>query len=134
MRYFNNIYVQSQLTKRFGFIAGLDIGGQQTKKESADYKVWFSPVIIVRYLWTSKWSTALRAEYYQDKDGVIIVTGTPNGFKTSGLSLNLDYSPIKNVAWRLEGRWLTSTDKIFTRQNKNVNDNFAIVSSIAVSF
>lgn len=134
MRYFNNIYVQSQLTKRFGFIAGLDIGGQQTKKESADYKVWFSPVIIVRYLWTNKWSTALRAEYYQDKDGVIIVTGTPNGFKTSGLSLNLDYSPIKNVAWRLEGRWLTSTAKIFTRQKKNVNDNFAIVSSIAVSF
>jgi len=134
MRYFNNVYVQSQLTKKLGFIAGFDIGGQQIKKENADYTVWFSPVIIVRYLWTDQWSTALRAEYYQDKEGVIIVTGTPNGFKTSGLSLNLDYSPFKNIVWRLEGRWLTSTDKIFPSQNKNANDNFTIVSSIAVSF
>ena len=134
MRYFNNVYVQSQLTKKLGFIAGFDIGGQQIKKDNADYTVWFSPVIIVRYLWTDQWSTALRAEYYQDKEGVIIITGTPNGFKTSGLSLNIDYSPFKNIAWRLEGRWLTSTDKIFPSQNKNANDNFAFVSSIAVSF
>lgn len=134
MRYFNNFYVQSQLTNKLGFIAGFDIGAQQIKKDNGDYNVWFSPVIIFRYLWTDKWSTALRAEYYQDKDGVIIATGTPNGFKTRGLSLNLDYSPDKNIAWRLEGRWLTSTDKIFARQNKNVNDNFTIVSSIAVSF
>ena len=134
MRYFNNFYVQSQPTKKFGFIAGFDIGAQQTKKDSSGYNIWFSPVIIVRYSLTDRWSTSLRAEYYHDKDGVIIATGTPNGFQTSGLSLNLDYSPVKNVAWRLEGRWLDSIDKIFPRQNKNVNDNFAIVSSIAVSF
>jgi hypothetical protein len=134
MRYFNNVYIQSQLTKKFGFIAGFDIGGQQIKKGNADYYIWFSPVIIIRYMWKDKWSSAMRAEYYQDKDGVIIVTGTPNGFKTSGLSLNLDYSPVKNIAWRLEGRWFNSTDKIFLRQDKNVNDNFSIVSSIAISF
>jgi hypothetical protein len=134
MRYFNNFYVQSQLTKKFGFIAGFDIGLQQVNKESKNYNVWFSPIVIVRYMWKDKWSSALRAEYYQDKEGVIIPTGTPNGFKTSGLSLNLDYSPVKNIAWRIEGRWLQSTDKIFPRLNKNVNDNFAIISSIAVQF
>jgi hypothetical protein len=134
MRYFNNFYVQSQPTKKFGFIAGFDIGGQQIKKETSSYNIWFSPVIIVRYSLTDRWSTSLRAEYYQDKDGVIFATGTPNGFQTSGLSLNLDYSPVKNVAWRLEGRWLDSIDKIFQRQNKNVIDNFTVVSSIAVSF
>jgi hypothetical protein len=134
MRYFNNFYVQSQLTKKFGFIAGFDIGLQQVNKESKNYNVWFSPIVIVRYMWKDKWSSALRAEYYQDKEGVIIPTGTPNGFKTSGLSLNLDYSPVKNIAWRIEGRWLQSTDNIFPRLNKNVNDNFAIISSIAVQF
>lgn len=31
MRYYNNLYVQVQLTKKLGFIAGFDIGEQQTK-------------------------------------------------------------------------------------------------------
>jgi hypothetical protein len=134
MRYFNNFYVQSQLAKRLGFIAGFDIGAQQIKKGGSSYDIWFGPVIIFRYMLTNKWFTALRAEYYQDKDEVIIATGTTNGFQTSGLSLNFDYSPVKNVACRLEGRWMGSVDKIFTRENKNVNDNLLIVSSIAVSF
>lgn len=85
-------------------------------------------------MWNDKWTSALRAEHYQDKDGVLINTGTLNGFKTSGLSLNFDYSPFKNIVWRIEGRWLTSSDKIFIRQNENIKDNFAIVSSIAVQF
>jgi hypothetical protein len=134
MRYFNNFYVQSQLSKKFGLIAGFDIGAQQLKKESASYSVWYSPVIIFRYMWNDKWTSALRAEHYQDKDGVLINTGTLNGFKTSGLSLNFDYSPFKNIVWRIEGRWLTSSDKIFIRQNENIKDNFAMVSSIAVQF
>ena len=134
MRYFNNFYVQSQLSKKFGFIAGFDIGAQQLKKESASYSIWYSPVVIFRYIWNDKWTSALRAEHYQDKDGVIINTGSINGFKTRGISLNFDYSQFKNIVWRIEGRWLTSSDKIFTRQNKNVNENFAIVSSIAVQF
>ena len=134
IRYFNNFYVQSQLTKKIGFIVGFDIGAQQTKKDSSAYNVWFSPVIIVRYSLTNKWSASLRVEYYQDENGIIIDTTSPNGFKTSGLSLNLDYSPVKNVAWRLEGRWLNSLDKIFQRQNNYINDNYFLVSSIAVSF
>jgi hypothetical protein len=134
MRYFNNFYVQSQLSKKFGFIAGFDIGAQQLKKESASYDIWYSPVVIFRYLLNDRWTSALRAEHYQDREGVIINTGTLNGFKTSGISLNLDYSQFKNLVWRIEGRWLTSSDKIFERQNKNVNENFAIVSSIAVQF
>jgi hypothetical protein len=85
-------------------------------------------------MWNEKWTSALRAEHYQDKDGVLVNTGTLNGFKTSGISINFDYSPFKNIVWRIEGRRLTSSDKIFERQNKNVNKNFAIASSVAVQF
>jgi hypothetical protein len=134
MRYFNNFYAQFQLATKIGLIAGFDVGGQQIKKRSSGYNIWFSPVMIIRYSLADKWSTSLRAEYYQDKQGVIIPTETSNGFQTSGLSLNLDYLPVKNIALRLEGRWLKSTDKIFQRQYKNVSDNFAIISSLAVSF
>lgn len=134
MRYFNNFYFQYQPTKKFSFISGFDIGAQQAKKYSAKYYVWFSPVLIVRYVLTDKWSCSMRGEYYQDKEEVIIATGTPNGFTTGGLSLNLDYSPVKNIAWRLEGRGLQSADKIFVKKNQSTSENYFIVSSIAVSF
>ena len=134
MRYFNNFYAQWQATKKFGLIAGFDIGAQQTQKHSSDYHLWFSPVAIARYALTDTWFTTLRAEYYQDKNGVIINTATPNGFQTSGLSLNFDYTPVKNVAFRIEGRWLNSLDEIFQKQTIKANDNFVIVSSIAISF
>jgi hypothetical protein len=134
MRYFNNMYCQAQVSKRVSIIVGLDLGVQQLQKNSTQYALWYSPIVIARYLWTDQWSTSVRAEYYQDEDEVIIPTGTPTGFKTTGLSLNLDYSPVKNLAWRIEGRWLKSADNIFQRQNLLVNDNIALVSSIAVSF
>ncbi len=134
MRYFNNFYMQSQLTKKIGLIAGFDIGIQQIKKGSREYNTWFSPVLIARFFVSDKFFTALRAEYYADKSGIIIPTNTYNGFKTSGISLNLDYLPSKNIACRVEGRWLKSKDNIFTKHNHFVNSNFALVSSIAVSF
>ena len=134
MRYFNNFYVQSQPYKKLGLIAGFDIGTQQAKKNSSDYNIWFSPVIIIRYFLNDKWSASMRTEYYQDKKEVIIATGNPNGFQTSGLSLNLDYSPVKNILCRVEGRLLDNPDKIFKRQYKNVHNNLAVVTSIAISF
>jgi len=134
MRYFNNFFGQFQFTKKFGLIAGFDIGVQQQTIHSTQYDLWYSPVIIVRYAFANKWTTALRAEYYQDETGIIIPTGTTNGFKTSGLSLNLDYSPTDNLFCRIEGRWLNSRDKIFEQGNSLSNDNFIIVSSIALRF
>lgn len=134
MRYFNNLYAQLQTTKKIGFIVGFDIGAQQTKKKSSNYDVWYSPVLIARYSLTNKWALAMRAEYYEDENGLIINTSVPGGFKTSGLSFNIDYLPAKNAAWRIEGRWLDSKEKIFEKNGKQINDNYFIVSSIAISF
>lgn len=134
MRYFHNLYGQFQLNKKIGLIAGFDIGTQQQSKNSSTYDIWFSSVMIARYAFTDKWTTAIRAEYYQDKKGVIIPTTTTNGFKTTGLSLNLDYTPILNIACRLEGRWLHSQDKVFFGQNTMTNNNVFLVASIAVKF
>lgn len=134
MRYFNNFYFQSKIIKKFGLIAGFDIGAQQAKKDSSAYYIWYSPVLIINYALTEKWSVAARGEYYDDENGVIVPTSTPNGFKTGGISLNIDYSPFNNVLWRLEGRWLNSADKIFAKQNRFINENYCIVTSIAASF
>jgi hypothetical protein len=134
MRYFNNFYGQFQFTKMFGLIAGFDIGTQQRVKNSSTYDLWFSPVIIGQFAMNRHWKTAIRAEYYQDETGIIIPTGTNNGFKTTGLSLNLDYTPTQNIVCRLEGRWLNSKDKIFETKGMSTNNNFIIGISIAIKF
>lgn len=134
MRYFNNFYAQFQFTEKVILIAGFDIGAQQRVKNSSIYDVWFSPVIVGQLSITNQWKIAIRGEYYQDETGIIISTETANGFKTTGFSLNLDYSPTKNVACRLEGRWLNSKDKIFETKSASKNNNFTIGTSIAIKF
>jgi hypothetical protein len=82
----------------------------------------------------AQWAIAVRGEYYSDEHGVIIPTGTENGFKTSGVSANVDYLPVKNIALRLEGRLLNSKDNIFTKKESTTNINTAVTFSAAVSF
>lgn len=133
-RYFNNFYGQFQITEKFGVIAGFDIGMQQMKKDTSAYNTWYSPVVIVQFKPTNKIRIAARGEYYSDERGVIIATGTPNGFQTIGYSLNLDYVISDNILWRIEGRGLSSKDKIFSMDNKPSTENYFITTSLAISF
>lgn len=133
-RYFHNLYGIFNVTPGFGITAGLDIGSEQKTKGGKDFNVWYSPVLILKYAVNSKWTIAARGEYYADKYGVIIASGTPNGFKTAGYSVNVDYAPIPNAVIRLEIRSLTSKDDVFTKRDAVTNNNTFITSSIAVSF
>lgn len=133
-RYFNNFYGQFQLTEKFGVTAGIDIGVQQMKKDTNAYNNWYSPVLIFQYKPTGKFRLALRGEYYTDEKGLIIATGTTNGFQVFGYSLNIDYAIRGNILCRIEGRGLTSMDKIFTMNNVPSNQNYFTTTSIAISF
>lgn len=134
MRYFNNFYGQFQCTEKWAFIAGFDIGAQQRMKGSSAYDLWLSPVLIAQFTLMEKWKTVIRGEYYQDETGIIIPTSTSNGFKTTGLSLNLDYAPTQNIVCRLEGRWFNSRDNIFQSTATATNNNFIIGTSIVIRF
>ena len=133
-RFYHNFYAIAQLTDQFGLTAGFDYATQQKVKGQAAKSEILSPVLIAQYKIDPKWAVAGRAEYYKDKDGVLIATGTLNGFKTMGYSLNLDYAPISNAVVRLEGKVYDSKDKIFVRDLSNVNHNASVTASIAVSF
>lgn len=133
-RFYNNFYGIYQVSNSFGVTVGLEYGLQQRSKGNADYAKVISPVVIARYTINPKWAVAGRFEYYQDKDGMFVVTNTPNGFKTTGYSMNVDYAPVKNAVVRLEGKFYDSKDKVFLRNNSAVNYNAAITASIAVSF
>jgi hypothetical protein len=133
-RLYHNLYAIYQATDKFGVTLGFDYGTQQKEKGSEGKNEILSPVAIVQYKFNSKFAVAGRVEYYEDKNGVIIATGTPNGFKTTGYSLNLDYAPVSNAVIRLEGKMYNSKDPIFTRSEKPVDNNALITASFAISF
>ena len=134
MRYFHDLHGVFQVTKRFSTILGFDIGVEQKLKGSEQYNIWYSPNILMKYQLNNKWFLAGRLEYYNDKNGVIISTKTPNGFQTFGYSLNIDYAILKNVLFRTEARSFTSKDAIFVKNDELKQGNFFITTSLAAWF
>lgn len=134
MRYFHNLYGQFQLSERWGLIAGFDIGAEQTERGSSRYQVWYSPIIIARYAYSDKLSFAARAEYYQDKDEVIVSTDTPNGFRTVGYSVNVDYKPVQHLALRAELRTFKSMEEIFEKKNGLSDEQLMATAAVIVYF
>ena len=135
MRYFHNFYGIFQLGKGWEATAGFDIGAEQKTKGSSSMNSWYSPVLILRYAPDLRTAIAARGEYYVDKNGVIISTGTPNGFRTWGFSLNFDYAIAPYALWRIEAKNYGSYDAIFDKRNDALsNNNTCIATSIAISF
>lgn len=135
MRYFHNLYAVYQINKKLGITAGFDIGAEQKSKGSEQYNIWYTPVLVTKYNVTDKLSFTARGEYYQDEKGVIISTGTENGFKTFGYSFNADYQILPNLVWRTEIRNLNSKDAIFMNRTDEFNKNsLTATTALAISF
>lgn len=133
-RIYHNLYAIFQFTDKIGLTAGFDIGTEQVTKGSSDKNAWYTPVGILRFTPNSNWAIAVRGEYFNDENGVIISTGTPNGFKTFGVSLNVDRTFGEHLLWRTEFRTFGSKDAIFTKDNTTKKNNNAITTSLALTF
>ena len=133
-RHYHNLYGIFQFTPLISLTAGFDYGREQERRGSDDYFNWYTPAAVLRITPGEKWAVAARGEYFSDEDGVIINSSTPNGFKTTGLSANVDYLPIRNAALRLEVRNLTSKDALFRSGTNARQANTALTFSTAVSF
>jgi hypothetical protein len=131
MRYFNDFYAIMDISDKLELFAGVDIGFQQASKGSSTYNNWHAVTLILKYKISEKWAMAFRGENYVDRHDVMIESDTPNGFDTSGLSLNGDFRPIPNLACRMEVRWLNSVDEIFTKEDEFTKNNLFVVASVA---
>ncbi len=128
-RLFHNFYMQYEPNKKFGILAGFDIGTE--KNIAQKWNTWFAPIILLKHTINDKWKMAFRQEYYNDSKQIIVTTNTVNGFVISGSSLNIDYTIRENVQWRTEGKMYQSKDNIF--QN-NLRKNFSITTNLTVRF
>lgn len=133
-RYYNNFYTIVQAFEKVGFIIGLDVAFEQQSKGSGSVNTWYTPNIVVRYTPSDGWAIAGRAEYFSDKNEVIVGTGTPNGFKTLSGSINVDRKVGNYFWWRSELRTFSSQDAIFNRRNKAVSGDTFFTTSFAVLF
>jgi hypothetical protein len=134
MRYYHNFYALLNLTDKFRITIGFDYCMEQKSHDTSVYNTMFSPVMILHYQLAKKLAVALRGEYYNDENGILIATSTSNGFQTFGYSLNFDYKISDNAMWRIEGRGLSSKDEIFLLNNKASNQNYFVTTSLAISF
>jgi hypothetical protein len=128
LRSFHNLYMQFAMSKKLGMIAGFDIGTD--KYNSIDYGTWYSPVLIMRYSVNDQIKLAIRGEYYNDKNRIIIPTNNLNGIRVSGISGNFDYRISKKLQFRIEGKIFVAAEREF---NNNSNENYSLTSNITLS-
>jgi hypothetical protein len=70
---------------------------------------------------------ALRGEYYNDQNQIIITTNSLNGFNVSGISANIDYKITPKIEWRLEAKRFYAKDKIFFPSQ---NENYSLTTNL----
>lgn len=128
-RHFHNTYVYYEPSEQWGFIFGFDIGYQKTLNQK--YHQWYSPIVVLRKKLGDKIYIAARAEYYMDKHGVRIVSGTPSGFQTTSASINFDYKLNSKVLARIEGKVYESKDAYFN--NFRDKQNYSVTTSLSIS-
>lgn len=132
-RLFHNFYAIYQLNNQVGLIFGFDMGLQKNSI-TQQTQVWNTPVLMAQYAINKQLKMTLRSETYQDKYGVMIPTGTPNGFNVRGWSFNADYQMTKSILWRFELKQLQSKDLIFSKQNNEGTKEINMVNTaLAVS-
>ena len=132
MRYFSNVNFDKKWSDKWRTIVGFDYGVQDTSSQNDVHESWFSPVLIVQRSLTTKWQTAVRMEYYNDEQNIIVTA--EDEFKLLGLSLNVDYLISPKVKFRTEARYFETTKNIFFHSNELVSNNFFVTSSLSFEF
>jgi hypothetical protein len=137
LRVFNGVGFKSGLTSAFTLQGNVDYGTQQRLANGSSS--WWSAGLIGKLQVEPVVGVSGRVERYQDSDQVIVVTGTPGGFKATMASLGLDASPLRNtrVLWRSELRETWAGDPIFPDRSASTGvskSNTLLVTSLAITF
>jgi hypothetical protein len=103
-RFFHNFYTQWQWHASWALTAGVDVGIQENQFAGEQPQVWWTPIVMLRWTPKDRLAVALRAEYFQDRNGVVIPVNAPHGFDNLGFSANLDWAVYPGVLWRNEVR------------------------------
>ena len=129
LRVFNDLYAVVALSSSLSLAAVFDIGVQQ-RIDSDTYDTWHAAALMLRHAFSDRWAAAARVEYFFDRTGVLVPTGTPDNFQTASASVNIDFAPTSMMLWRLEARLFNSKDPVYpTQTDMKKNDGFLVLST-----
>lgn len=129
MRIFNDLYGVIRLSPSWSMALVFDFGFQR-QDSSSTYDLWHAASLMAHHSLNKQWSVAGRLEYFSDKTGVLIPTGTPNNFRTIAASVNVDFAPSKSLVWRVEARVFKSADAVYpTGAGPQKTDGFIVLSA-----
>jgi hypothetical protein len=107
--------------------------GRHSAKDDA--RVWWQANVIARYAVNTLLSVSGRFEYFQDKDGVVIVPiAASKGFSSFGSSLGFNVTPDPNLLFRTEIRYLFSNTSVYQKSELPTDHSLVVTSSVCVWF
>lgn len=128
-RFFNNVFVQHQLSSSWDIAFGVDAGVQGN--EAVGQAWWWGSAMLCRYTFADRWKIGGRLEHYSDPHGIIVPISS-SIFRLSGASFNIDYSPSEQSLIRFEARGFSAEDAIFIRRRTMSRYNGFFVLSCSV--
>lgn len=133
-RAYHNLYGLFTPSDKWSFTFGFDLGREKKAGNQKGFNYWYAPLGVVKYSFRPQWSFAARAEYFDDRNTVIIPLQNNKEFQVSGFSINLDYAPDENIMLRLEGKQYSGKEAVFAKGNQYSRQNTSVTLSIAASF
>lgn len=122
MRFFHDFYVQYFWSSKWNAVFILDAGFQGKNK-------WWGTAFILQYEASSKIKSAIRTEYYNDRNGVIVTAYPGKKFNAGVISCNLDYLTSEFFTIRSELKHICSGEFLFLRDGLQVKDNWSFLFS-----
>jgi len=119
---YNNLFITYTPVKQFLFIGQFDMAAQTHSKmapDSCKTATMFSGCLQARYTLNEKYSLTARFELFNDPDGflsgVYTFNGKKRGLLSRGVTIGLEYRPVKFGYIRLDYRYLHANDgnKVF---------------------
>lgn len=137
-RYFTDVYLIYNSTKKFSMTSCAYIGAQD-KKDTLGVKsraIWWQANLIASYQFTKAISLAGRIEYFNDPKSVQVVPITSvKGFDAYSAGLCLNVKIGDNALFRLEGRSFFSDRKMFiSKNNLEINSSNLLITNLTVWF
>ncbi|MEX2484204.1 MAG: porin [Brumimicrobium sp.] len=130
-RYFHNFYVKYD-NEKFGLIAGLDVGFDQSVEDSKNIGGWLGGILVAHYKLTNKFSLAARGEYFFDPNYKLTSPTPFPEFNNIGTSINFDYQIHSHLLWRIEGRVFSSMHPIYRYNDEPTTSNYYLGTSLSL--
>lgn len=119
---YQEMYAKKWLGDKVILLSGISYGLVSSNNEQFNNSVGIF-TMMGQYKISEKVCLGARYEHVEDGSGsYLILPRTDYGLYVDGASLNIDWSPVKPIKFRLETRLFSSQDKIF-RDDRDFDDN-----------